>query len=484
MTDPRPLHRLSAFELAPQLAAGSLTSVKLVQHLLERIEKYNPKLKAVLALLPDALEQAAALDEERSSGRVRGPLHGLPILIKDNVDVDKMPTTAGSKALEHSVPFGDAFLVARLKAAGLVILGKTNLSEFAHFIALNSRNGLSAKGGQTLNPYGEKLDVGGSSSGSGAGVAAGFAPLSIGTETSGSILSPSSQNALVGVKTTLGLVSRRGILPIAHSQDVAGPMTRTVRDAALLLSAIAAPDPADEVTLGQPAGLDFLEHLHPNALEGVRLGVPRLTFWNKLSPNQVQLMEWTLERLKSLGATLVDPADFEDAEHLESMSFDVLVYEFKYDLERYLSTLPDGGPRTLRDLLDLYAQNPAWVGDDGFTLLLAAQGTRGDLSELAYHYTRARDLERAKGGLDALLETHKLDALVIPAHWAATVGAKAGYPSVCLPLGFADGAPFGFTFTGRAFSEPKLLGYAYALEQNLNLTLEPDLEALMGGTGK
>ena len=472
MTD---LHRLSASELSTQLASGALSSVKLTGHLLERIHRYNPKLKAILELCPDALEQAAKLDEERSSGRIRGPLHGLPILIKDNIDVDKMPTTAGSLALEHSVPFGDAFLVARLRAAGLVILGKTNLSEFAHFTSLNSRNGLSAKGGQTLNPYGEKLDVGGSSSGSGAGVAAGFAPLSIGTETSGSILSPSSQNAVVGVKTTLGLVSRTGILPIAHSQDVAGPMTRTVRDAALLMQVLAAPDPADEVTLQQPSSLDFLEHLHSDALKGVRLGVPRITFWNKLSPNQVQLMDWTLERLKSLGATLVDPADFEAAEHLESMSFDVLVYEFKYDLERYLSTLPDGGPRTLRGVLDLYAQNPFWTGDDGLTLLLAAQGTRGDLSELAYHYTRARDLERAKGGLDALLAAHKLDALVFPAHWAATVGAKAGYPSVCLPLGFADGAPFGFTFTGPAFSEPQLLGYAYALEQNLNLILEPDL---------
>ncbi len=481
MTDLHTIHRLSASDLAQQLTTGSMTSVQVVQHLLERIHKYNPKLRAVIALVPDALEQAAVLDEERSSGVVRGPLHGLPILIKDNIDVAEMPTTAGSLALEHSVPFGDAFLVARLRAAGAVILGKTNLSEFAHFVALNSRNGLSAKGGQTLNPYGEKLDVGGSSSGSGAGVAAGFAPLSIGTETSGSILSPSSQNALVGVKPTLGLISRRGILPIAHSQDVPGPMTRNVTDAALLLSTLAAPDPDDAVTLTQPSSLDFLEHLNPGALQGARLGVPRVTFWNKLSPNQVQLMDWTLERLKSLGATLVDPADLEEAEHLESMSFDVLVYEFRYDFERYLQGLPDGGPRTLRDIIDLYSQNPAWTGDDGITLLLAAQGTRGDLSELAYHYARARDLERAKGSLDALLAAHSLDALVVPAHWGATVGAKAGYPSVCLPLGFADGAPFGFTFLGPAFSEPKLLGYAYALEQNLNLTLEPDLEAFERG---
>lgn len=464
------------------LTDGSLTSRALAALLLERIQRYDPTLRAVIETNPRLLEEAEALDAERRSSGPRGPLHGIPVLVKDNIDTQApLHTTANSRALAGYSPAQDAFLVQRLRAAGALILGKASLTEFANFVTVGMPSGYGSLNGQTLNPYGRSFDVGGSSSGSAAGVAAGYAPLSVGTETSGSILNPASQCSLVAVKPTVGLISRSGIIPIAASQDTAGPMGRNVHDVAMLLEVLAGADPQDEATRSAPEIPRYTDLLDPGALRGVRLGVPRRSFTDRLSPEGAVLFERALEDLRAAGAELVDPCDLESAEALQGTTFDVLIYEFKRDLNRYLQHLPAPYPRSLAELISVYEADPERMLRYGQVLLLAAQATSGTLQERAYTYARERDLALSRaGGIDGALEQHGVEALVFPEFWGCSVAAKAGYPSVTVPAGYQEGGkPFNLTFCASAYSEASLLRFAYAYEQATLHRRDPDLEALL-----
>ncbi len=469
---PTDLHLLSAVQLVQHLEHKTLTSVQITQYFLERITRYNPTLKAVLALVPDALEHAKRCDLERAAGQVRSALHGIPVLIKDNIDLLGMPTTVGSRVLEGNFPARDAFLIERLREAGLILLGKTNLTEFANFVTLDMPNGYSSQGGQVQNPHGKGLDVGGSSSGSAAAIAAGFAPLAVGTETSGSILHPANQNGIVGIKPTVGAVSRRGIVPISGSQDTAGPLASTVQDCALLLEVLSASDPEDAVTSSLPPLFKPTPQTH-TTLEGIRLGVPRAGFWDTFNPVQLEHFETQLENLKTLGATLQDPLDFPDAPALERLGFDVLIYEFKPALEQYLADSLPEIPKTLQAILERYQNDLELCYPYGTVLLQASQATKGDLSEKAYLHTRSMDLKVAQGGLKGLLE--RCDALVFPSFLGYGVAAKAGFPSVTVPTGKLEGKMEGIMFTGADFSEALLVGIAHAFEQKTQSLERPDL---------
>lgn len=479
---PTDLHLLSAVQLVQHLERKTLTSVQITQYFLERIARYNPTLKAVLALVPDALEQARQCDLEREVGRVRSPLHGIPVLIKDNIDLLGMPTSAGSRVLQGNFPARDAFLIERLRGAGLILLGKTNLTEFANFVTLEMPNGYSSVGGQVLNPHGHDskgkgLDVGGSSSGSAAAIAAGFAPLSVGTETSGSILHPANQNGISGIKPTVGAVSRRGIVPISGSQDTAGPLSSTVQDCALLLEVLSASDPEDASTSSLPTTFNPTSQTR-NTLEGIRLGVPRAGFWDTLSPAQLEHFERQLGQLEALGATLLDPLDFPDAPALERLGFDVLIYEFKPALEQYLANSLPTVPKTLQAILERYQNDLELCYPYGTVLLQAAQASKGDLSEKAYLHSRKMDLKVAQGGLEGLLA--QCDALVFPSFLGYGVAAKAGFPSVSVPTGKLGDKMEGIMFTGAAFSEALLVGIANAFEQKTQSLERPDLAWLEG----
>lgn len=462
--------------LQRELAAGRLTAEMLVASYLQRIaqfDKSGPALNAVLEVNPDALQTAQALDAERRRQGPRGPLHGIPVLIKGNIDTgDKMHTTAGSCALANSYAPADAFLVTQLRAAGAVILGKTNLTEWANFMAENMPNGYSSLGGQVRNPYGPGThDTGGSSAGTGAAIAADLAAVGIGTETSGSILSPASQNSLVGIKPTVGLISRSGIIPISHSQDTAGPMTRSVEDAAILLGAMTGVDPADPATgasLGR-AHRDYTVFLDAVGLQGARIGVPRTPFYTELPAEKQKLMDDVVASLEHLGATVIDGAELEKLALGEDMN--VLVYEFKSALNAYLGKL--GQNVAIHSLADLVAYNEAHSSQMlryGQAVLLQSEETSGSLTEAAYIDSRLRDLRTSGAeGIDALLQAHHLDALLFPNNWGAGVAAKAGYPSITVPAGYTpDGEPVGMTLTGTAFSEPNLIRLAYAYEQGTN----------------
>ncbi len=463
----------SATELSALLEQGKITSLALLEQYLARIEAHNPKLHAVLELAADAREQAARLDAERAQGQGRSALHGLPILLKDNLDTaDTLHTSAGSLALAEHRASADSEVARRLRAAGLLILGKANMTEWANFMTTGMPNGYSSRGGQTVNPYNPQVHTGGSSSGSAVAVAADLAPLAIGTETSGSILSPASQNCLVGVKPTVGLVSRRGIIPISHSQDTAGPIAKTVRDAAALLSVIAGPDPADPATARALEGTDFTSALRADALPGVRFGLVRGVL-ARLSEDERSVYLGAVETLKGLGAEVIE-VDFQDPGALHS-GFEVLVYEFKPGLNRYLAGTE--GPRSIAELMAFGDADPERRLRYGQVLLQAAQGTRGDLSEGGYRYARARDLRICKEqGIDALLYGQQLEALLFPQNWGAGVAAKAGYPSVTVPAGMgANGVSVNLTFTGDAYSEMRLLQLAYAFEQATRVRRPPAL---------
>jgi amidase len=474
---------ISALQSA--MARGQLTARDLVLHYLGRIaelDKAGQKLNAILEVNPDALALAEALDAERALHGPRGPMHGIPVVVKDNIDTgDKMHTSAGSLALAESRAAEDAFVVTQLRRAGAIILGKANMTEWANFMTENMPNGFSSRGGQVLNPYGPgQLDTGGSSSGSGAAVAANLTTVAIGTETSGSILSPSSQHNIVGIKPTLGLVSRTGIIPIAHSQDTAGPMARTVRDAAILLGVIAGIDERDAATLASVGRTtsDYSVFLDSEGLRGARIGVPREGFYTKLPEDKLALMNRALEKMQDLGAEIIDPVAIPSIN--EPWSIDVLIYEFKADLNAYLSQLgPQAKVHSLAEVIQFNEANAEVCLKHGQTLLLSAEKTSGTLTEPEYIGARARDLYfAAKAGIDFVMKEHRLDALVFPSNWGASLPAKAGYPSITVPGGFAagNGEPVGVTFSGLAYSEPTLLRLAYAFEQATKHRKAPEFE--------
>ena len=482
------LQEATIFDIQSAFGANLLTSKELVQLYLNRIESYDvydksgpqTKINSVLTLNPNALAVAEALDLERQQVGPRSLLHGVPIFLKDNIDTFDLPTTAGSVALAGSIPPNDAFIAQKLRDAGAVILGKTNLTEFANFLTTGMPAGYSSLGGYVFNPYNPIplpngdgrpiLSPGGSSAGSAAAIASNFAAVAIGTETSGSILSPANQNSLVGVKPTLGLASRDGIIPIAASQDIAGPLARTVTDAAILLGAITGVDPNDAATESSAGKTytDYTPFLNTDALKGARIGVPRQFFWTTgVSPDQAAIAENALSVIRSLGAEVVEA----DITTVPLPGSSVLSYEFKRDLNLYLSSLGEDAPvKTLADVIAFNNANPEVALKYGQVLALSSQAR--DLDPLSadtrqYLADRARDLLLAKDqGIDAYLDTYDLDAIFFPGTRGANIAARAGYPSVIVPAGYqTDSAPFGITFSGNAYSEPTLLGLAYAFEQ-------------------
>ncbi|MBX6365008.1 MAG: amidase [Gemmatimonadetes bacterium] len=487
------LEEATIAQLQEGMRSGRWTARSLTEAYLTRIRELDPKLRAVIETNPDALAIADALDRERKAGKLRGPLHGVPVLVKDNLDTaDRMQTTAGSLALVGPAPARDSFVVERLRAAGAVLLGKTNLSEWANFRSTRSSSGWSARGGQCRNPYALDRSPCGSSSGTGAAISANFAAVGIGTETDGSIVCPSAANSLVGIKPTLGLVSRAGIVPIAHSQDTAGPMARTVTDAAILLSAIVGVDPRDPATAASrgKAAPDYTRFLDPNGLRGARIGVAREKLFG-YSAAADRLAEEALDAMKRAGAVLVDPANLPHLGEYDDAELTVLLYEFKADLNAYLAGRV-GVPASLEALIDFNERNRArempYFGQE---LFLQAQA-KGPLTEPAYlaALETCRRLARAEG-IDRLMDEQRLDAIVAPTgnppwtidlvngdHFlggSSTPAAVAGYPSISVPIGYAFGLPVGLSFIGRAWSEPVLIRLAYALEQTLTARRAPTL---------
>jgi amidase len=490
-------------QLQDLMTSGEVTSVDLVQFFLERIEaidRHGPVLRSVLETNPEAEAIARALDEERARGGARGPLHGIPVLLKDNIDTaDRMETTAGSLALLGSRPAQDAFVAARLRQAGAVLLGKANLSEWANFRSTHSSSGWSARGGQTLNPYALDRTPCGSSSGSAAAVAAGLAPVSLGTETDGSILCPASANGVVGIKPTLGLTSRAGVIPIAHSQDTVGPFGRTVADAAALLAAIAGPDPRDPATADSAgkinANIDL--YLDPDALRGARIGIPREVYFG-YSEKTDAIAEAAIQTLRELGAVVVDPANIPSAKEMRSngCELQVLLYESKADLNDYLGALgPEAKVHSLQDVIDFNErhadQEMPYFGQE--TMYQAQE--KGPLTDAAYLEALETNhrLSRQQG-IDAVMDEYELDALVAPTGgppWkidlidgdhgmggSAQPTALAGYPAISVPAGYTFGLPVGITFLGRAFSEPRLISLAYAFEQATKVRKAPEFVPL------
>jgi amidase len=470
------------------MASGRYSARQIAELYLRRIEEIDregPALRSVIEVNPDALSIADTLDAERKAKGPRSPLHGIPILLKDNIDTaDRMMTSAGSLALEGSIAAHDAFVVQRLRAAGVVILGKTNLSEWANFRSTHSTSGWSGRGGQVKNPYVLDRNPCGSSSGTGAAVAANLATIGVGTETDGSIVCPSGANGLVGIKPTLGLVSRSGIIPISHSQDTAGPMARTVADAAALLGAMTGVDAADAASRrsGPYASRFYTNTLDAGALKGARIGVARRQYFG-YSDATDRLIDQATADMKSAGAVIVDPANIPTASKLDACENQVLLYEFKADLNAYLAAL--GPSARVHSLADLIAFNSREREREmpffGQELFESAQ-KKGPLTTPAYRTALAncRTLSRAQG-IDLVMRQHRLDALVAPTggpawttdlingdHFtgaSSTPAAVAGYPSITVPAGDVRGLPVGMSFIGRAWSEPKLIALAYAYEQ-------------------
>jgi amidase len=480
--------------LSEGLRSGRWTTRRLTELYLNRIEALNhngPQLGAVIEVNPAALAIADQLDAQRKSGAARGPLHGIPILVKDNIGSgDRMSTSAGSLALENSHPEKDSFVAARLRAAGAVLLGKTNLSEWANYRSTHSISGWSGRGGLTRNPYALDRNTSGSSSGSGAAAAANMCAAAIGSETDGSIVSPASIHGLVGVKPTLGLISRAGIVPLAHSQDTAGPMTRTVRDSAILLTALAAKDPEDPATADARISGDYTQFLDPRGLHGARLGVAR-KFFEKNAPLN-RFLDQCVAALKRLGAEVIDPADMPSHDKWGEPESEVLLYEFKADLNAYLAKLPACVPyRTLKDLIEFNENNRQREMPYFDQELWIQAEAKGPLTEAKYLKARADCLQLSRAeGIDSVLQTHKLDAIVAltggPAWYTdlvngdsdtggcSTPAAVAGYPHVTVPAGLYGGTlPLGLSFFGAAWSEPVLLKLAYSWEQNMKLRTLP-----------
>ena len=463
--------------------ARSITEQYLAR--IESLDRRGPALHHVLETNPDALSIADALDRERATRGPRGPLHGIPILLKDNIDTgDRMTTTAGSLALEGSIAPRDAFIARKLRDAGAILLGKTNLSEWANFRSTHSSSGWSGRGGQGKNPYVLDRNPCGSSSGSGGGVSANYSAAAIGTETDGSVVCPASINGIVGIKPTLGLLSRTGIIPIAHSQDTAGPMTRTVADAALLLTVLAGIDATDSATLASrgQTRVDYTRSLDANGLRGMRIGVARKKFF-AFNDAVDKLMTEALGVMKKKGAVIVDPADLPTAGTFDDSEFEVLLYEFKADLNKYLAGLP--ATVKVRSLADIIAFNEKNRDREmryfGQEIMIMAQ-KKGPLTEKKYRDALAKDRLKSRAqGIDAVMKKHRLDAIVGPTanpawptdpvngdHFTggtSTPAAVAGYPHITVPAGFVSGLPVGISFYGSAWTEPKLIRMAYAYEQ-------------------
>ena len=514
--DEFPLMDWTVSELQSAMSDGSLTSRDVTALYLDRIEaldRQGPTLRSMIAVNPEALTVADSLDDERRQGRIRGPLHGIPVVLKDNIDTaDRMPTTAGSLALEGSIPPRDAFIVERLREEGAILLGKANLSEWANFRSTQSSSGWSGVGGQVRNPYILDRTPCGSSSGSGVVVSANLAPLAVGTETDGSVVCPAAATGVVGIKPTVGLVSRSGIIPIAHSQDTAGPMARTVADAAVLLNAMVGSDPRDSVTdpesglEGRPRVVeeDYTRFLEDATLVGARIGVVRegLTGYH---PATDRLFQQAVEDLRNAGAEVVDDLAIPHLGEYGEAEFTILLYEFKDGLNAYLSGLGAGG--RVGSLADVIAFNEAERERSmpffGQEILLMAQ-EKGDLTEP--EYLEALETARLAGaGIDALMEAHSLDALVAPTTtlpWAidpvvgdhyrgasSTPAAVAGYPNITVPMGRAFELPAGISFFGRAWSEGTLIGLAQAYETLSGHRTPPrflpslDAPGLEGGAG-
>jgi len=481
------LDELTVDDLQKGMASGRFTAMTLTRKYLDRIndiDKQGPSINSVIELNPDALAIAADLDNERKAGRVRSQLHGVPVLIKDNIDThDRMTTTAGSLALGGSIPPQDSFVAKKLRDAGAVIIGKTNLSEWANFRSSHSSSGWSGRGGQTKKPYVLDRNPCGSSSGSGAAIASNLAAIGIGTETDGSVVCPANANSLVGIKPTLGLISRAGIIPIAHSQDTAGPMCRTVTDAAILLGALTGIDSRDAATKASAGKslADYTKSLDANGFKGARIGVHRKGFGFNDAVDK--LMNNCIDIIKRRGATVIDPADIPTAGKFDDSELEVLLYEFKADLNEYLRSLGPRAPvKSLKEIIDFNEQyrdrEMPWFGQD---IMTKAQA-KGPLTDKAYRdaLNKNHRLSR-KEGIDFIMDKHKLDALIAPTggppwptDWVngdhftggySTTSAVAGYPHVTVPAGYVFGMPVGLSFFGRAWSEPTLIKFSYAFEQ-------------------
>jgi amidase len=484
---PFELDEITIIELQDGMNSGKFSARSLVEKYTARInaiDKQGPAVNAVIELNPEAEAIADALDQERKAKGPRGPMHGVPVLIKDNIDTaDRMMTTAGSLALVGSKPPKDSFVAAKLRAAGAVILGKTNLSEWANIRSSHSTSGWSGRGGLTKNPFALDRNPCGSSSGTGAGISANLAAAGIGTETDGSIVCPSSSNGLAGIKPTVGLVSRSGIIPISHSQDGAGPMCRTVRDAAILLSALTGVDPEDSATAASAgkSQSDYAKYCDPNGLKGARIGVARKYFGFNDAVDA--LMEESLDVMKRQGATLEDPADIETFGKFDDTELVIFLYELKADLNSYLARLGSSAPvRTLKDIIEFNDRNRQkempYFGQD---LFIKAEA-KGPLTEKTYLDALSKNHQLARTeGIDAIINKHQLDALVAPTvgpAWltdlvngdhvgggSSNAAAVAGYPNINVTAGSIFGLPVGISFFGRAWSEPTLIKLAYAFEQ-------------------
>ena len=489
------LEEITIDQLQEAMAAKKWTAESITRQYLDRIEAMNlkgPELRAVIEVNPDALSIARELDAEREAGTVRGPLHGVPILLKDNIAThDRTTTTAGALALQGSVPDQDSFVAQRLREAGAVLLGKANLSEWANFRSTRSSSGWSGRGRQCKNPYVLDRNACGSSSGSGAAVSANFATVAIGTETNGSIVCPSTANGIVGVKPTVGLVSRSRIIPISHTQDTAGPMARTVRDAALVLGTLVGVDPNDPATLASEgnAHIDYTPFLRADGLKGTRLGVYRKVFG--FHPKVDEIMEQALETLKQQGAEVVDPVELPAYKDFGEAPFTVLLYEFKAGVNGYLAALGDDAPvKSLAEVIEFNKENadrsmPYFDQE----ILIRAQ-EKGPLTDPEYleALETCRRLSTEQG-IDKAMDEHGLDAIVGPTggpawvtdlvnddHFggsSSTPAAIAGYPNVTVPAGFVFELPVGISFFGRAWSEPTLLKIAYAFEQATQIRRPP-----------
>ena len=481
------LEEVPVAELQEGMRSGRWSAVDVTRLYLDRIsalDRDGPRLRAVIETNPEALDIAAALDAERKNGKLRGPLHGIPIILKDNVGTaDRMTTTAGSWALEGSIPDRDSFVAERLRAAGAILLAKANLSEWANFRSTHSTSGWSGRGGQCANPYALDRNPCGSSSGSAAAASANFCAAAIGTETNGSVVCPSSVNGVVGIKPSVGLVGRSGIIPIAHTQDTAGPIGRTVADAAAVLGAMVGVDPRDDATRASEGRRhdDYIQFLDANGLEGMRIGVERSYFG--VDGRIDDLMEEAIRTMAAAGSTIVDPANLATRRKIGRPSYEVLLYEFKADLNAYLASLGEAAP--VHSLEEIIAFNEANRDREmpffGQEIFERAQ-EKGPLTSPEYRKAleTARRLSRDEG-IDALMEAHDLDAIVAPTTrpaWKTDLvngglssagssgpAAIAGYPSVTVPNGYVMGLPVGILFFGRAWSEPTLLRIAYAYEQ-------------------
>ncbi len=480
------LNEISVDELRQKMEEGSYTAGKIVQLYLDRIEavdKTGPALNSVMEINPDAREQAWQLDQEREEGKVRGPLHGIPVMIKDNIDTaDKMMTTAGSLALMGHIAAKDSPLAAQLRKAGAIILAKTNLSEWANFRSTRSSSGWSSRGGQVRNPYILNHSPCGSSSGSGAAVSSNLCSLAIGTETNGSITCPSNANGVVGIKPTVGLISRTGIIPISHTQDTAGPMCRTVKDAAYLLGALTAEDSMDPATQKQRGMImnDYIQFLDEDGLKGARIGVGRayMGFHEAADP----IYENAFEVLKEKGAILIDLED-RIGKSSGNDGLNVLLYEFKDGLNKYLATTGENVKvKSLEDIIQFNKDHEPEAMPYFKQEILEMAQEKGDLSSKEYIQSLDNILKAyRKEGIDKVMDEHNLDAIVAPTRgfsWtidlvngdhgrggSSSAAARAGYPSITVPAGFAFDLPLGLSFFGRAYSEPILLKYAYAYEQ-------------------